>query len=126
MKNFILLLNCLAFTGIINAQTLYVKNTTSVNNLDVTNILKLTSSCSSTNYCMMTNITGVPSGGSTSQGYPTPCARSPNIILSITLSGVGTVSNIQYCGTNVTGSIGTWTYDLYPTGVGTEMLIYVH
>jgi hypothetical protein len=49
MKNFILLLSCLAFTGIINAQTLYVKNTTSVNNLDVTNILKLTSSCSSTN-----------------------------------------------------------------------------
>ncbi len=79
-----MLLICSAFSLLINAQTLYVKNTTNSCCLDVTNITKWGATCNGSAYCTMTDITGVGAGSSASQAYPTACASVTFITVTIT------------------------------------------
>ncbi len=128
LKKLIILLICSAFSLIINAQTLYVKNTTSTYNLDVTNIKKHPGACSSGSTCAMTNISAVPPGGSGTGTYPTGCASTPDITMTVTMSSYS--ATISYCGTSIinasTGLSGGELYDLYPSGTGTEMILWFH
>lgn len=125
MKKIFLLIICSTFSIIINAQYLYVKNTTNTHSLDVYDIKKFGFSCSGSSYYFMTNMTGIPPEGSASQMYYAAYASVTDIELSFTYN-FASVTNQQFCGTPQTGTIGGAIWDLYATGFETDMALYIH
>ncbi len=113
------------FSLIINAQTLYVKNSTNIGPLDVYSIKKFGISCSGSSNCLMSDMIGISAGNSASQVYPSLCASVPDLALSFDYNG-GTIINQQFCGTPQSGTIGGANWDLYSIGTGSDVLLYIH
>ena len=128
MKKILFLSTILLSCFIMNAQTLYVKNTTNTYNLDVTNIKKYPVTCGTSSYCTMTDMTSILPGNEGSQAYPTTCASVPDIEMKISMDVFSTI--ISYCGVSLmnqpTGLPTSELFDLYPSGFGTNMILYFH
>ncbi len=122
MKKIILLLICSVFSVAVNAQNLIVTNSTT-GNIDVVGIAKLTSTCVTTSYCPMADITNF-APGTNSWAYPGSCSTTPNIMLTLTIGGVSV--NIQYCGTQQTGTCNGYSYILDIVGAGPDVKLYVY
>ncbi len=133
MKKILFLSTILLSCFIMNAQTLYVKNTTNTYNLDVTNIKKYPVTCGTSSYCTMTDMTSILPGNEGSQAYPTTCASVPDIEMKIMYYDpfitIPQPFIIQYCGISTSGSFTGSTplvkYDLYQ-GVGNDVVLYIH
>lgn len=114
----------------LNAQTFYVKNTTNNYDVDVTNILKYGVSCVGSSNCPMIDIIGIPPGGGSSQVYPVNCNAVPDIKLNFQIDPpLGPIITTSYCGTSLFNQtiIGySEVYDIYPSGGGTSILLYIH
>ncbi len=127
MKKILFLTTILLSCFIVNAQTLYVKNTTNTYNLDVTYIKKYPVTCGTSSYCMMTDMTGILPGNGGSQAYPTTCASVPDIEMKISMDMFS--ATISYCGISIiNATIPGYSelYDLVPAGGANSMLLYIH
>ncbi len=130
MKKILFLSTILLSCFIMNAQTLYVKNTTNTYNLDVTNIKKYPVTCGTSSYCTMTDMIGILPGNGGSQAYPTTCASVPDIEMTFQIDPtIGPIITIQYCGISIiNATIPGYSelYDLVPAGGANSMLLYIH